>query len=151
MQNIHMLFHSVHQLSRELSKHLNDSLEPFGLYSSQWAVLFVLKKEGTLTQRELCEYLAVEAPPMTRTIQRLARQGLIQQLSGEDKRKKYISLTEKANEEFQRWEAAVVQANRTLLKSFDSHSQKELQALLSEWLGMIKQESKGNGRGDINE
>ncbi|KKK36544.1 MarR family transcriptional regulator [Mesobacillus campisalis] len=147
MQNTHMLFHSVHQLSRELSKHLNDALEPFGLYSSQWAVLFVLKQEGTLTQKELCEYLAVEAPPMTRTIQRLSRQGLVEQHQGADKRKKYIMLTEKAIGKFPEWEAVVMEANHTLLKSFGSQSQEELQALLTEWLGMIKQESRGKGRG----
>lgn len=136
--NTHTLFHGVHQLSRELSKNLNEALEPFGLYSAQWAVLFVLKEKGTLTQRDLCQYLAVEAPPMTRTIQRLLKQEYIVQQQGEDKRKKFIHLSTKALEEFPKWEAAVNKANQSLLTSFPENSQEELQRLVSEWLGYIK-------------
>jgi MarR family transcriptional regulator, transcriptional regulator for hemolysin len=84
---------------------------------------------------------------MTRTIQRLSKQGLVEQLQGADKRKKYIRLTEKAIGKFPEWEAVVTEANHTLLKSIGSQSQEELQVLLSEWLGMIKQESRGKGRG----
>jgi len=138
--NTHTLFHGVHQLSRELSKNLNEALEPFGLYSAQWAVLFVLKEKGTLTQRDLCQYLAVEAPPMTRTIQRLLKQEYIVQQQGEDKRKKFIHLSTKALEEFPKWEAAVNKANQSLLTSFPENSQEELQRLVSEWLGYIKQQ-----------
>ena len=138
--NTHTLFHGVHQLSRELSKHLNEALEPFGLYSAQWAVLFVLKEKGTLTQSDLCQYLAVEAPPMTRTIQRLLKQEYIVQKQGEDKRKKFIHLSTKALEEFPKWEAAVNKANQSLLTSFPENSQEELQRLVSEWLGYIKQQ-----------
>ncbi len=137
--NTHTLFHGVHQLSRELSKHLNEALEPFGLYSAQWAVLFVLKEKGTLTQSDLCQYLAVEAPPMTRTIQRLLKQEYIVQKQGEDKRKKFIQLSTKALEEYPKWEAAVNKSNQALLASFPEDSQEELQRLVTEWLGHIKQ------------
>jgi len=138
LNNTHTLFHGVHQLSRELSKQLNEALEPFGLYSAQWAVLFVLKEKGTLTQKELCQYLAVEAPPMTRTVQRLLKQEYIEQHSGQDKRKKYIHLSTKALKEFPKWEAVVNKANRALLTSFPEYSQQELQSLITEWLGYIK-------------
>ncbi|MGM0902325.1 MAG: MarR family winged helix-turn-helix transcriptional regulator [Bacillota bacterium] len=139
LNNTHTLFHGVHQLSRELSKQLNEVLEPFGLYNAQWAVLFVLKQQGTLTQKELCQYLAVEAPPMTRTIQRLLKQEYIEQHSGQDRRKKYIQLSKKALKEYPKWEEAVNKANQALLTSFPKDSQEELQSLITEWLGNIKQ------------
>lgn len=138
MINNHMLFHSVHQLSRQLSKHLNVALEPFGLYNAQWAVLYVLKEKGTLTQKELCDYLAVEAPPMTRTIQRLAKLDYIEQHVGQDKRKKYIQLSKKSLMEFPKWEEAVHEANRKLIQNLPESSQSELLKLLSEWLENIK-------------
>jgi MarR family transcriptional regulator, transcriptional regulator for hemolysin len=139
LNNTHTLFHGIHQLSRELSKELNEALEPYGLYSSQWAVLYVLKEKGTLTQKELCQYLAVEAPPMTRTIQRLLKQEYIEQHSGQDRRKKHIQLSTKALKEFPKWESAVNQANQALLTKFSDDSQRELQGLISEWLYFIKQ------------
>src|SRR6478735_8211255 len=104
--NRHELFHTLHQLSRQLTNTLNEALKPLGLYGSQWSVIFVLKTKGSLTQKELCEYLFVEAPPMTRTIQRLVKQGYVRQVPGKDKREKYIQLTEEAVKEFPKWEHA---------------------------------------------
>ena len=150
MQGINQLFHTVHQLSRELSKQLNTSLEPYGLYSGQWTVLFVLKEKGTMTQKELCEYLAVEAPPMTRMVQRLLKQGYIEQEAGEDKRKRYIRLTAASLREFPRWEAAVVQANERLVESMDKETMSTMQVALSDWLGVIKENAR-IGVGEMDE
>ncbi|WP_078548736.1 MarR family winged helix-turn-helix transcriptional regulator [Litchfieldia alkalitelluris] len=132
--NNHDLFHSIQQLSRQLTKHLNAALEPFGLFSAQWSVLYVLKTKGTLTQKQLCEYLSVEAPPMTRTIQRLLKQGYIQQVQGNDRRSKFIQLTPKAEKEYPVWEQAVIHVNEELISQFPSDKQHEFYLLLTEWL-----------------
>ena len=139
----HQLFHAIHQLSRELTKQVNDTLQPFGLYSAQWAVLFVLKTRGAMSQSALCEYLAVEAPPMTRTIQRLLKQGYVEQIPGKDKRVKVIHLTEKANQAYPEWEQAVLAMNDRLLKDMPKEQQELMRAFLAEWLGKMK--------GDLNE
>jgi MarR family transcriptional regulator, transcriptional regulator for hemolysin len=138
VENTHELFHAIHQLSRRLTKHLNEVLEPYGLYNAQWSVLFVLREKGTLTQKELCEYLAVEAPPMTRTIQRLLKQGLIEQISSEeDKRKKFISLTDLAKAHFPIWEKAVLKKNEELIKEIPASLRGEWQNILTAWLKQI--------------
>lgn len=137
--NHHELFHSVNQLSRELMKAVNERLKPFGLYSSQWTVLYVLKTHGTLTQAELCDYLAIEAPPMSRTIQKLVSQGYVIQVPGEDRRSKEISLTEKALHLFPEWENAIVQMNSELLKRLSTSKQKEIEQSLQEIIKMLKQ------------
>jgi MarR family transcriptional regulator, transcriptional regulator for hemolysin len=133
----HALFHTLHQLSRQLTNKLNEALKPFGLYSAQWSVLFVLHTKGSLTQKELCEYLFVEAPPMTRTIQRLVKQGYVRQIPGKDKREKYIRLTEEAEKEFPKWEQAVSECNNNLLRNFPDFSQQELVKLQSLWLKQL--------------
>jgi MarR family transcriptional regulator, transcriptional regulator for hemolysin len=133
----HELFHAIHQLSRQFIKQKNEVLKQFGLYSAQWSVLYVLKKKGALTQTELCEYLSVEAPPMTRTIKRLLTQGYVDQISGIDKRTKRIRLTEKAIEEFPKWEQSIQQHNESLLKKFPKSSQDELYLLISGWLHQL--------------
>lgn len=135
--NSHGLFHTLHQLSRHLTNKLNETLKPFGLYSAQWSVLYVLKTKGSLTQKELCEYLFVEAPPMTRTIQRLVKQGYVKQIPGQDKREKYIQLTDEALKEYPHWEQAVFNSNKSLLEHLPETSQEELLKLQSGWLKQL--------------
>lgn len=138
IQSNHNLFHAVHQLSRQLIKHVNETLEPFGIFSAQWSVLYVLKTKGTLTQSELCEYLSVEKPPMTRTIQKLVKLGYVQQITGEDKRRKNIELTEKTLTEYPKWERAMLRMNEKLLEHFPEESQEQLTELLKDWSIQIK-------------
>ena len=133
----HELFHTLHQLSRHLTNKLNESLKPMGLYSAQWAVIFVLKNKGSLTQKELCDYLFVEAPPITRTIQRLVKQGYVKQVPGKDKRERHVQLTEEALKEYPLWESVVTEVNQGLLKHFPVASQEELLKLQTNWLQQI--------------
>jgi DNA-binding MarR family transcriptional regulator len=133
----HDLFHSLHQLSRHLTNKLNEVLKPMGLYGSQWAVIYVLKKKDSLTQKELCDYLFVEAPPMTRTIQRLVKQGYVRQVPGQDKREKHIQLTDEALKQYPNWEQAVTELNQTLLSQLPKTSQEELFNLQNYWLNQL--------------
>ncbi|WHY85220.1 MarR family transcriptional regulator [Neobacillus novalis] len=133
----HELFHTLHQLSRQLTNKLNEALKPFGLFNAQWAVIFVLNKRGSLTQKELCDYLFVEAPPMTRTIQRLVKQGYVKQVPGIDKREKHVQLTQEALKLYPEWENAVNKVNQGLLKHFPSASQEELSKLQKSWLHQL--------------
>jgi MarR family transcriptional regulator, transcriptional regulator for hemolysin len=135
--NSHELFHTLHQLSRHLTNTLNEALKPLGLYGSQWSVIFVLKTKGSLTQKELCEYLFVEAPPMTRTIQRLVKQGYVSQVPGKDKREKLIQLTDVSFKMFPEWEKAVLENNQSLLKHLPETSQEELLQLQKSWLQQL--------------
>ncbi|KMY52921.1 MarR family transcriptional regulator [Bacillus sp. FJAT-27231] len=135
---LHVLFHSVHQLSRQIMKHNNMVLQEYGLYSAQWSVLYVLKQRGRLTQKELSEYLAVEAPPMTRTIQRLVKQGYVRQVPGQDKRVKFIELTELAEREYPVWEQAVLKMNEKTIRGFSKEHQQQLQKLMTEWLSAME-------------
>ncbi len=134
MSGNHELFHLINQLSRKLTKKLNEVLQPFGLYSAQWSVIFVLMRKGTLTQKEISNYLFVEAPPMTRTIKRLANQGYVIQEYGTDKRKKYIRLSDRAIASYPEWEKAVIRMNEDLLQSYPESARKELATLISKWL-----------------
>ncbi|WP_312889001.1 MarR family winged helix-turn-helix transcriptional regulator [Desertibacillus haloalkaliphilus] len=136
----HQLFHSLHQLSRFLTKRANQALQPFDLYSAQWSVIYALKMKGTLTQKELCEYLAVEAPPLTRNIQRLVKKGYVRQVSGEDKRQKKIELTEEALAEFPKWEQAIMSVNQELIANVPQQAEAQLEELLTGWLLAISEQ-----------
>ncbi|MDK8640899.1 MarR family winged helix-turn-helix transcriptional regulator [Niallia taxi] len=133
MNDVHELFHSVQQLARQMTKALNDALQPFDIYSSQWTVLFLLKTKGSMTQKEISDYLAIEAPPITRTVQKLVANGYVRQVKGIDKRTKRIELTEKALEEYPEWEKAVLQMNQELIQPLTSASKEQLLLLISDW------------------
>jgi MarR family transcriptional regulator, transcriptional regulator for hemolysin len=135
----HKLIHTLHQVSRQLTNKLNEVLKQYGLYNAQWAVIYVLEKEGSLTQKQLCEYLSVEAPPLTRTIQRLVKQDYVRQVQGQDKREKHIQLTEKALKEYPIWEKAVSDLNLSLLEPLSEPSQEELFETLHMWLNKQQQ------------
>ncbi|HLO12147.1 MAG TPA: MarR family transcriptional regulator [Pseudoneobacillus sp.] len=130
----HDLFHTLNQLSRNLTNRINEELKPLGLYSSQWTVIYTLKTKGELTQKELCQYLSIEAPPLTRTIQRLVKQGYVKQIQGKDKREKYIQLTDEALIEYPKWETAVTQLNHSLVAELPEHSHQLLNQLITDWL-----------------
>jgi DNA-binding MarR family transcriptional regulator len=131
--NTHEIFHTINQLSRYLTNRINEELKPLGLYSSQWTVIYVLKTKGSLTQKDLCQYLAIEAPPMTRTIQRLLTQGYVKQIQGKDKREKYIQLTEEALEKYPIWEATILKVNDSLLSELPSDSHEQFYQQLKGW------------------
>ncbi|TDL31907.1 MarR family transcriptional regulator [Jeotgalibacillus sp. S-D1] len=131
----HTLFHTIHQLSRLLTKHANKALQPFGLYSAQWSVIYVLKTKGALTQKELGDYLSVEAPPLTRNIQRLVKLGFVQQSTGSDKRSKVIELTDLASQEYSKWENAIKQTNQELLQHLPENDREQLHGIITSWIG----------------
>ncbi|MDQ0857412.1 MarR family winged helix-turn-helix transcriptional regulator [Bacillus sp. V2I10] len=137
------IFHSIQQLSRQLTKRLNEVLQPHGLFSAQWTVLFTLKKYGTLTQTELCDYLSIEAPPMTRTIQRLVKQGYVLQIPGSDKRTKHIKLTDKAINDYALWEKSVLEMENDLLKAIPDDMQDPLRTYIQQWLQHIRNSERG--------
>lgn len=95
--------HNVNQLARSFTKKLNEKLSPLGLYSSQWGVVVYLHKKKQCTQIELCKYLGVEAPTITRTLARMEETGWVIRTEGKDKRERHIELTEKSYEMFPKW------------------------------------------------
>lgn len=68
-----LVFHELHQKSRLSIKEVNEVLKAYGLYSSQYSILFCLKRFGSMTQTEIWQYLNVEAPTVTRTLTRLEK------------------------------------------------------------------------------
>lgn len=92
--------HKINQLARCFTKKLNEKIAPLDLYASQWGIIIYLHKVGECTQVELCHYLSVEAPTVTRTLKRMEEGGWILRIEGNDKREKRIRLTSRGLEMF---------------------------------------------------
>lgn len=88
------LFSHVSKRSKEVCE---QQLQHFGVHAGQQFLLELLWKvpEG-LTVGEIAEMLVVEAPSITRTVQRMARQGLVEKHAHPtDARQVIVKLTEK--------------------------------------------------------
>lgn len=79
---------------RLFARALHDRLVPHGVAPGQLAVLQRLWEGEGLTQAELARTVQVEQPTMARTLDRMARDGLIQRVpSKEDRRAFNVRLT----------------------------------------------------------
>lgn len=125
-----MLFHEVHQTSRLSVQQTNEVLKEFGLFSTQWSVLFCLRQFGEMTQKEIWSYLNVEAPTVTRTLTRLEETGWVVRKEGEDKRERIVVLTEEALEKVPDIQCRVEALEEELLAALSELEQEQLIGLL---------------------
>lgn len=125
-----LLFHELHQKSRLSIKEVNEALKDFGLYSSQWSILFCLKQFGAMTQKEIWQYLNVEAPTVTRTIVRLEESGWVFRQEGQDKRERIVYLTPFAEKRMPEIERTIQQVEAALVASLSEADQQQLLTLL---------------------
>lgn len=125
-----LLFHEIHQKSRLSIKEVNEALKRFGLYSSQWSILFCLKQFGSMTQKEIWQYLNVEAPTVTRTIARLEESGWIARREGKDKRERIVELSPFALEQMPEIEKQIRTVEEGLVSRLSDEEQKQLLSLL---------------------
>ncbi|XRJ15571.1 MarR family winged helix-turn-helix transcriptional regulator [Bacillus velezensis] len=128
------LIHQINQCARLITKKANERLEPFGLYSSQWSILYCLKTIGPMTQKEIWSYLNVEAPTVTRTIKRLEDNGWIQREQGEDKREKLVVLTKEAELKYDSINQEMLKFEEDMLADFQDGDKEAFSEFLNVFL-----------------
>ncbi|MEF2550429.1 MarR family transcriptional regulator [Aurantimonas sp. A2-1-M11] len=110
---------------------LSQRLAQIDVYPGQDAVLLAIGEEDGISLRDLAERLSVRPPTITKTVTRLASQGLVEKrLSDSDGRQNHAHLTERG--------AAIVDAvgksrkriEREALKGFSNKERKALRKLL---------------------
>ncbi|MBD8032368.1 MarR family transcriptional regulator [Solibacillus sp. Sa1YVA6] len=124
------LFHMFFQQNRYLVNKLNEVLKPHGLFSSQWTILFLLHQDGPMSLTAIWKYLNVEAPTVTRTVNRLETLGWVERQYGMDKREKIISLTKKGLEQFPPIAASVRSFEQEIEKKLSQQDQELLKGIL---------------------
>jgi DNA-binding MarR family transcriptional regulator len=86
----------VNRASRSMAHQLAQELRPAGIGIGQWAVLLFLWARDGMSQAELSRVVAIEPPTMVRTIDRMARDGLVTRVPDpDDGRLTRIYLTER--------------------------------------------------------
>src|SRR5699024_1428434 len=97
------LIHLLNQTVRWMNQKVNVALQPYGLYHSQWSILYCVHKFNTLTQKEIATYLNVEVPTITRTVKKLMDNDWIIREKGQNKRENQIYLIKKKKPEIEQY------------------------------------------------
>ena len=89
-------FHQNLQFSRLFTKKLNEQLIAIGLISFTMGDCLLFKAIWDQHIVEISQYLDVEKPTVSRTVDRLEKAELIEKIPSKDKRERRIQLTKKA-------------------------------------------------------
>ena len=127
----HDIFHLLHQKSRSIKKQMDTGLKDHNLYMSQWSILYCLNKFGEMSQTDIWTYLNVEAPTVTRTLERMEKSGWIVRKQGTDKRERIIVMTEEAKTTFHTVMKQVAEMEKELLQHFTDEEKQQLYQLLN--------------------
>lgn len=107
-------------------------LNGHGFYAGQDQIMLALSYEDGQTPGQLALRLGVRPPTITKTINRLAAQGVLSKTpSKEDARQAHIFLTEQGRDAIKSIEKSVRKVDRQAFRGFDKKDKKALARLLS--------------------
>ena len=120
---------------RALRARLDRELRTEGLRLGQYQVLSILWEEDGLTPRELSNRLSVEMPTVTRTVQRMVRDGLVRREDHpSDARSVYIRLTDKGEAMRPMIQRLLERETAHFLSGFSDDERRQFIALLERML-----------------
>jgi DNA-binding MarR family transcriptional regulator len=103
-----------------------------GFYAGQDQIMLALSQSDGQTPGQLALKLSVRPPTITKTINRLQAQGILdKRASEEDARQAHIFLTERGRDAIRSIEKSVRKTEKQALKGLDKKEQKALAKLLS--------------------
>ena len=125
----------VNRAARSLAHQLAEELRPTGVAIGQWRVLLSLWSRDGMSQAELSREIAIEPPTMVRTIDRMARDGLVSRaLDPDDGRLSRIYLTERGRSLRDELVPLAVAVNEEILKRLTANEARTLRRLLTKLL-----------------
>ncbi len=121
----------VHTLSTQMKQALELKLKANDLTTYQFGTLMQLYKSGSLTQKEISEFINSDEPSTARLMNRLEEKGFIKRTADKkDKRKKVISLTPKGRELLNELLPCVMEVGKGFTSKISEQENKTLYALL---------------------
>ena len=112
-----LLNHIVHQYHRVLQSRLKS----VGASTLKMRIVISLKIYGRLTVNELCGYAIAEQPTMSRALDSLEKQQLIErQVSLEDSRLRLVSLTPEGQKVFDKIHPEISRVNDSMMAGFSA-------------------------------
>lgn len=93
--NIEQQFFDVYmEIYRPYINRTNRILSAYDLYSSQWLILKDIEKHGKTSSVDVSRRRGIEKPTATKVVKHLVELGIIESSPGEDRRIKYLRMTD---------------------------------------------------------
>ena len=125
--------------ARLFARELERQLAPSGIASAYMPVMFALADNKALTQKALARQAAVEQPTMAATLNRMARDGLIERRPDPaDRRSALIMLTPLAQSKIETVEQVVRRINTLALAPLVPAEQQQFTALLGKVIAVLE-------------
>lgn len=87
-------FLQIHRFHKRYTANLTALLMPYQLSMPNWSLLYYVATNERVTMTHMAKYWDVEKPTVSANVKVLVKLGLLTTEPGEDKREKYLQLTE---------------------------------------------------------
>jgi len=112
-------FYLLFQAGRQRDLHFERALERAGLNIARWRTLAIIRRIGTCTMKELALYSTVDRTTLTRTVDQLVAQGLVERtIPPRDRRKVHLSLSPQGEAVYRQAVPLLLAGNAELLQGF---------------------------------
>jgi DNA-binding MarR family transcriptional regulator len=109
---------NIRRTDRVLTQYYDEVLAPSGLSAPQFGLLAVIAQVAPVTINHLAEVMDIDRTTLTRNLELLVSQRLLQTGEGEDRRMRLVMLTEEGEQALERawplWEQAHARIERAL-------------------------------------
>ena len=110
----------MHDTTRLMNRYYDRRVRIYGISRTQWTLLTYLSRYEGVSQTRLAEYMDLAPMTLTRQIDKLEREGLLDRRQDpQDRRTNLIFLTEKSQPLMNRMHEIAVEAKEAALKNFN--------------------------------
>lgn len=128
------LLFTLSRAFRLLRRRLDERLKPEGITYSTWVTLAYLERGGEgMLQRELADFMGIEAPTLVRSLDTLERDGLIRRrAAAHDRRAKTVHIDPEAQPILETFNRVAAETRERLLHGIDAESLATCHRVLSQ-------------------
>jgi DNA-binding MarR family transcriptional regulator len=122
---------NLRKANRAVSQLYDETLRPSGIRGTQYSLLVALKIFGSMLVSHLAEQIVMDRTTLTRNLEVMEKQGLVNVAPGEDRRTRWVTITESGfvvlSEAYPLWQ----QAQAKIKESMGDERLQSLMAALS--------------------
>lgn len=131
---------NLRMASRIVTQHYDQSLKPSGLRITQFSLLSVVAHMGNPTITDLARQTVTDRTTLTRNLAPLEKAGYLQSVEGEDRRIRYVSLTDLGQTKLEEANILWQEAQQSLVEQMGSNAWNDLLMGLTELTEVMQKE-----------
>lgn len=132
-------FLQLHRFHKRYMQRLTSMLAGHELSNANWSLMQYLANEELATLSQIAKYWDVEKPTVSANVKTLTKRELIQLKQGNDRREKYISLTEKGEKLYENISPEIKFLQDQLLNNLTDEQQELFKKALSDMEEILKE------------